>query len=74
MKVYPKRVGGFDATKLPGVKPTGVVSSTEFSSSALENASDVSQIFGAQKPNPPRGSRTPNRSAQIPTQERTHKR
>ena len=67
-KSYPKFKGGTDAQKLPRSKPTGIVSSTQFSSSALENASDLTNFLS--KPGPSRGSKVPKRSAQIPTEER----
>jgi hypothetical protein len=52
-----KRVGVVDATKLPTGKPTGIVSATEFSSSALENAVDVTKALTS--PDPPRGTKRP---------------
>jgi hypothetical protein len=58
-RIYRKGVGGTDAQKLPQGKPTGIVSSTKFSSAALENASDATNVFGAQKENPKRGLRLP---------------
>jgi hypothetical protein len=64
--------GVVDTKNMPG-KPSGIVSAMSISS-PLEAGVDISQTFGPDKPNPTRGSKTPNRSAQIPTQERTHKR
>jgi hypothetical protein len=58
-KTYAKGVGGFDATKLPTGKPTGITSATEFNSSALENAADVTQDMGPTAPRVQRGTFPP---------------
>ncbi len=52
-----KQSGVVDATKLPTGRPTGIVSATEFSSSALENAVDVTKALTS--PDPPRGTTYP---------------
>jgi hypothetical protein len=64
--------GVVDSKNMPG-KPSGIVSAMSISS-PLEAGANISERFGPDKPSPTRGSRTPSRSAQIPTQERTHKR
>jgi hypothetical protein len=68
-----KRTGVVDATKLPTGKPSGPASAMTIAA-PLEAGIDISQRFGPAVPGPTRGSRTPSRSPQIPTQERTHKR
>ena len=67
------RTGVTDTRDFPRGKPGGITSAMNITS-PLEAGVDISQRFGADRPNPPRGSRTPNRSPQIPTQERTHER
>jgi hypothetical protein len=65
--------GVVDTKNMPSRKPSGITSAMSIDS-PLETGVDISGRFGPAAPNPPRGSRTPTRSPQIPTQERTHKR
>ena len=64
--------GVVDTKNMPSGKPSGIVAAMSIPS-PLEAGIDISSRFGPDKPSPSRGSKTPSRSAQIPTSERTHK-
>jgi hypothetical protein len=64
-KRYPKAVGGTDTKDFPRGKPSGIAAAMQIVA-PLESATDISQQFGADKQNPPRGSKPPSRGPHRP--------
>jgi hypothetical protein len=57
--------GVVDTKNFPRNRPTGTVKAMSIAA-PLETGADISQTFGADKPNPPRGSKPPPKGPHRP--------